>query len=153
MKDSLTVGDQVFPRIYSRKTEDNFARAGEMDGPSFERHMFNSLTGISWTDSDMDYASERVIQLERALLVRNFNRSRADDESVIPYFEMTEQQTNPFIGQPVAMDGSKFRAVMDEYYKLRGWDKILGRPTMKTMRKFSLEKEAEQLGDRIAEED
>jgi len=153
MKDSLTAGDQVFPRIYSRKTKDNFARAGNMDGPSFERHMFNSLTGNSWTDSDMDFASERVIQLERALLVRNFDRSRADDESVIPYFEQPEQQTNPGIGNTVAMDGEKFRNVMDEYYTLRGWDRKMGRPTLETMKRFNLMDEAKQLGERIIEKD
>ena len=153
MKDSLTVGDQVFPRIYSRKTEDNFARAGDMEGPSFERHMFTSLTGIPWTDEELNHASERVIQLERALLVRNFNRSRADDESVIPYFERTEQQTNPLIGNSVGMDGDKFRRVMDEYYALRGWDRKMGRPTIETLRKFNLAEEAKQLGDRIVEKD
>ena len=151
MKDSLTVGDQGFPRIYSRKTEDNFARAGDMEGPSFERHMFTSLTGMEWTDEKLNHASERVIQLERALLVRNFSRSRADDESVIPYFEKTEQQTNPLIDHPVAMDRERFRTVMDEYYALRGWDRKMGRPTLKTMQEFDLAEEAKQLGDRIVE--
>jgi len=153
MKDSLTVGDQVFPRIYSNKTEDHFAVAGDMEGPSFERHMFTSLTGISWTDKELEHASERVIQLERALLVRNFNRSRADDESVIPYFEMKEQQTNPFIGNRVALDRTEFKKVMDEYYDLRGWSRKTGRPTAGTLQKFGLGKEAEDLGDLIVEED
>ncbi|MCD4707201.1 MAG: hypothetical protein K8S62_05625 [Candidatus Sabulitectum sp.] len=153
MKDSLTVGDQVFPRIYSRKTEDNFARAGNMEGPSFERHMFTSLTGIPWIDKDLEHASKRVIQLERALLVRNFNRSRTDDESVIPYYEMTEQQTNPLIGHQIALDSRKFKTVMDEYYTLRGWDKKTGRPTAETLKKFGLEKEAEKIGDKIVEKD
>ncbi len=84
MKDSLTVGDQVFPRIYSRKTPDNFARAGDMEGPSFERHMFTSCTGVDWSDRDLEFASERVIQLERALLFRNFKRTRKDDEGSYP---------------------------------------------------------------------
>ncbi|MCK5786492.1 MAG: hypothetical protein KAH54_08025 [Candidatus Sabulitectum sp.] len=153
MKDSLTVGDQVFPRIYSLRTEDNFARAGNMDGPSFERHMFTSLTGIPWNDGDLEHASERVIQLERALLVRNWSRSRTDDESVIPYFEKTEQQTNPLIGKQVALNPEKFKKVMDEYYTLRGWDKGTGRPTVETLKKFDLRKEAEELGDKIVEKD
>ena len=101
----------------------------------------------------MDFASERVIQLERALLVRNFDRSRADDELVIPYFEQLEQQTNPFIGNTVAMEGEKFRNVMDEYYTLRGWDIKMGRPTLETMKRFSLRDEAKQLGERIIEKD
>jgi len=149
MKDSLTVGDQVFPRIYSRKTEDNFARAGDMEGPSFERNMFASLTGIPWSDADMEKASERVIQLERALLVRNFNRSRTDDESVIPYYEKAEQQTNPLVGYRVAMDAERFRSVLSEYYSLRGWDEVTGRPLYETMDKFGLAKEAKEMGDSL----
>lgn len=122
MKDSLTVGDQVFPRIYSNRTEDNFARAGDMDGPTFERHMFNALTGIGWTDAELDAASARVLSTERKLLIRLFQRSRADDESVIPYFQPPENLVNPFIGERMGLDPDAFRTALDELYKLRGWD-------------------------------
>lgn len=122
MKDSLTVGDQVFPRIYSNRTEDNFARAGDMDGPSFERHMFNALTGNDWTDEEMDAVSTRVLSLERRLLIRNFGRSREDDESVIPYFEAKENLVNPFVGEPMGLDPEAFRKELDRLYALRGWD-------------------------------
>lgn len=145
MKDSLPVGDQVFPRIYSRKTEDNFARAGDMDGPSFERHMFEALTGEAWGDEGMEKASERVIQLERALLVRNFGRSRTDDESLVPYFEKTEHLVNPFIGERMGLDAGRFGEVLDEYYGLRGWDPATGRPTVATLERFGLGSEARLL--------
>ncbi len=123
MKDSLTVGDQVFPRIYSNRTEDNFARAGDMEGPSFERHMFNALTGIGWNDTELDAASARVLSLERRLLIRNFGRSRADDESLIPYFEAKENLVNPFIGEAAGLDAEAFRAELQKLYAMRGWDR------------------------------
>lgn len=145
MKDSLPLDDQVFPRIYSRKTDDNFARAGEMEGPSFERNMFTALTGIEWDDQELEHASARVIQLERALLVRNFDRSRIDDEGLVPYFEKTEHLVNPFLGERVGMDGESFRAVLDEYYRLRGWDTLTGRPTRETLERFGLTDEASWL--------
>ncbi len=122
MKDSLTVGDQVFPRIYSNRTEDNYARAGDMEGPDFERHMFNALTGNSWSAGDMDRAVSGVLSLERRLLIRNFLRSREDDESVIPYFSRPENLMNPFIGKPVGLDGERFREELSRLYALRGWD-------------------------------
>jgi aldehyde:ferredoxin oxidoreductase len=147
MKDSLPVGDQVFPRIYSRKTPDNFARAGDMEGPSFERHLFTALTGLDWTDADLEHASVRVIELERALLVRNFGRSRSDDEGLIPYFTAPEQQVNPFIGENVGMDPSEFRRVLEEYYALRAWDAGTGRPTGRSMEAAGLGAEAEWMRD------
>ncbi|MBN2608484.1 MAG: hypothetical protein JXA64_05160 [Candidatus Fermentibacteraceae bacterium] len=145
MKDSLTVGDQVFPRIYSRKTENNFAGAGGIDGPSFERHMFAACTGIDWNDSELEHSSERVIQLERAMLCRNFGRSREDDETVIPYFRRAEHLVNPLIGRRVGMDSESFREVLDEYYRLRGWDIATGVPLRETLERFGLEEEADEL--------
>ena len=147
MKDSLPVGDQVFPRIYSRKTPDNFARAGDMEGPSFERHLFDALTGLDWTDGEFEKASCRVIELERALLVRNFRRSRADDEGLVPYFETPEQQVNPFVGERVGMDRAEFGRVLDEYYVLRGWDVATGRPTGSSMEAVGLGDEALAMGE------
>lgn len=145
MKDSLTVGDQVFPRVYSRKTSSNFAEADGVEGPSFERIMFSECTGIQWDDNDMEKASERVIQLERAMLFRNFRRTREDDEKVIPYFQQTEHLVNPLIGQRMGMDGNKFRDVLSEYYQLRGWNEGTGIPERKTLEEFDLRKEAEEL--------
>lgn len=145
MKDSLPVGDQVFPRIYSRKTTDSFARAEEMEGPTFERHLFTSLTGIDWTDEDLDDAGERVLQLERAFHARNHGRSRGDDESVIPYFRAVEQQVNPLIGERMGMDPEGFRGLLDKLYDLRGWDRTTGLPTRETMERFGLDDEADAL--------
>ncbi len=139
MKDSLPVDDQVFPRIFSKHTGDNFARIGDIEGPSFEYHMFKNAVGTDWTEKEFEFFCEKVIHLERLLLIRNFNRSRQTDETVIPYFEMPEHRINPFIGSPRSLDPSKFSRVMDEYYKLRGWDPETGRPTQKTLKKFSLE--------------
>jgi aldehyde:ferredoxin oxidoreductase len=147
MKDSLPVGDQVFPRIYSRKTPDNFARAGGMEGPDFERNMFCALTGIEWDAREMERASERVITLERALLDRNFARRRSDDESLVPYFEKQEYLVNPMLGRGTGMDAAAFAGVMDEYYVLRGWDPLSGRPMHSTMEELGLSREASELGD------
>lgn len=138
-KDSLPVDDQVFPRVFSRKTDDNFARAGDLEGPQFEYAMFQAATGIPWDETEYEFYLERVIQQERQLLIRNFGRCRQDDETLIPYLEKPENLVNPRIGHREQLDRDKFRAVMDEYYGLRGWDLRTGAPLPETLEKFKLE--------------
>lgn len=145
MKDSLPVDDQIFPRIFSTKTKDNFAIVGGLPGPHVERMLFQYATGIEWSEEEMDNACDAVIQLERALLVRNFDRNRQDDEMLIPYLAKPEYLVNPFIGEPMALDPQQFREVLDEYYQLRGWDLVTGRPTRNRLNQRGLLKVADDL--------
>ena len=148
MKDSLTLDDQVYPRIYSTKTPDHFARAGEMEGPSFEYHMFRLATGMDISEDDFEQMAERVFNLERALQVRNWDRSRAVDEEVIPYFERVENWANPFLEERVGLDREKFGRLMDEYYDLRGWDPSTGRPTRSKLEELDLSDVADRLDEK-----
>ena len=151
LKDSLTLDDQIFPRIFSKKTEDNFARIGSIEGPSFEHRLYVLATGDEIGEDEFYRRCERVINIERCLLSRNFGRSRKDDETVIPYFETLETRVNPLIGEPVAMDGDAFRQVMDEYYRLRGWDTITGLPTEEKLRDLDLPEAADLMKAKSAE--
>ncbi len=138
LKDSLPVDDQVFPRIFSKKTEDNFARIDGIEGPMFEYEMFKSATGINWSYEELDFYAEKVIQLERLLHIELFNRGRSDDEGLIPYFEKPENLINPFIGYRCSLDRKAFKEILNELYGYFGWDIKSGHPTEKTYRKFNL---------------
>jgi aldehyde:ferredoxin oxidoreductase len=139
IKDSVTVDDQAFPRIYSNKTPDHFARAANgMAGPSFEYNMFRLATGMELSEAEFEGMAERVFNLERAIQIRNWNRSRAVDEQVIPYFSSIENWVNPVIGVGVGLDRAKFGKLMDKYYTLRGWDVATGRPTATKLRELGL---------------
>ena len=81
---------------------------------------------------------ERVINLERQLLIRNFDRCRIEDESVIPYFKLEEHNINPLIGKPMALDRQKFLQLMDEYYELRCWDRNTGAPQQGKLQQLGL---------------
>ena len=148
MKDSLTLDDQVYPRIYSADTPDHLVRAGGTPGPSFEYHMFRLATGMDLTEAEFERTAERVFVLERALQVRNWSRSRTTDEQVVPYFETIENWENPFVGTRVGLDRTKFAAVLDEYYGLRGWDKETGRPTRAKLDELDLSDVADELASR-----
>jgi len=145
MKDSLPVDDQVFPRVFSKRTDDNFAQAGDMAGPSFEYNMFRSATGSSWSEAEFEHACARVIQLERLFHIRNHQRSRQDDETMIPYLTRAENLVNPYVGHHVSGDPAALRRVLSEYYHLRGWDAESGWPTPETLAKYDLKREGGEI--------
>jgi aldehyde:ferredoxin oxidoreductase len=139
LKDALPLDDQIFPRIFSKKTADHFARIGDIEGPSFEYHLFRLATGAALSEEAFLHAAERILNLERCLQVRNFGRRRGDDEGVIPYFSKPETRVNPFIKKKVGMDGGKFRKMMDEYYERRGWDPATGIPKREKLQALGLD--------------
>jgi hypothetical protein len=105
IKDSLTVDDQSFPRIYSNKTADNLARTDSgLAGPAFESEMFSLATGMDIDEAGLEQMAGRVFNLERALRVRNWGRSREVDEQVIPAFDQMENWTNPYVGKRQRLD-------------------------------------------------
>ena len=148
MKDSLTLDDQAYPRIYSNKTPDHFARTSDsLEGPSFEYQMFRLATGMEISEDEFEQMAERTLNLERALQVRNWDRSRDVDEQVIPYFEQVENWVNPFVGEGTGLDRDKFTELLDEYYTLRGWDPETGRPTRAKLEELGLRDVADEVAD------
>jgi len=129
MKDCLPTDDQVFPLIYSLNTDDRFCRIGDIEGPDVDAAILRAGTGLDWDTAELERAAERVLNLERAISVRHFGRTRAMDERVIPYFEYDENWVNPEIRERKKLDRAPFLQLMDEYYCLRGWDVGTGWPT------------------------
>ena len=78
--------------------------------------------------------AERIVTLERCMDVRNTGRSRADDEAVIPHF----QWEGKVDGTQLSADGHEFRAMLENYYRLRGWDVETGHPTQATIKALGL---------------
>jgi aldehyde:ferredoxin oxidoreductase len=89
--------------------------------------------------------SERVFNLERAWQLRNCLRTRRVDETIVPYFERAENWVNPLVGTQVALDRGKFANLLDEYYRLRGWDLETGRPTPEKLVELDLADVGEEL--------
>jgi aldehyde:ferredoxin oxidoreductase len=145
LKDSITIDDNMFPRILSLATPDNIARAGDMLGVDFEYHMYTAATGQKISRDELTLACERVFNLERAVQVRNFDRQRRDDETVIPYFEDEEWWQSPVRSEKMRLDRSKFLPLLEKYYRLRGWDEQTGRPTVAKLRQLGLADVAAEL--------
>jgi aldehyde:ferredoxin oxidoreductase len=88
---------------------------------------------------------ERIYTVERMFNLRE-GFSRKDDNLPERYFK----EPTP-LGLPIArgkkIDKAKFNKMLDEYYKLHGWDNN-GVPTLKTRKKLHLEKIPQKfLGD------
>jgi hypothetical protein len=139
MKDCLPTDDQVFPLIYSHKTEDRFCRVAGIDGPDVDSHLFRAGTGVEWDPAEFSRAAERVLNLERAISVRHFAKDRRMDERVLPSFAYDENWVNPELGQRMALERERFDPVLDHYLALRGWDQETGWPTRETLQGLDLD--------------
>jgi len=133
VKDSLLLCDWVFPRlIASFETDRDFKAADDIAGDtSIESCLFSAATGVSWTEDELDKAGERIYNLERAILVRS-GRSRRMDETVIPHFKLPDKYDG------TRLDEERFRKLMDEFYRLRGWDQKTGIPTRRKLEELGL---------------
>jgi aldehyde:ferredoxin oxidoreductase len=138
MKDCLPTDDQVFPLIYSHNTPDRLCRIGDIDGPDVDAAILRAGTGLDWDTAAFEHAAERVLNLERAIVVRHFGRTRAMDERVLPYLSYDENWVNPEVGRRMRLERDKFLPVMDEYYRLRGWDVETGWPTRERLERLGL---------------
>jgi aldehyde:ferredoxin oxidoreductase len=145
LKDSLTLDDQMFPRLFSKRTDDGYARAGDMEGPDFEWHMFTAATGLDLSPEEFMRSAERAFNLERVIQIQRFGRSRQDDECIIPYLETEENLVNPFLGTKQSLDRAAFLGLLDQYYDLRGWDRASGWPTPAKLAELGLSDVTSQL--------
>jgi aldehyde:ferredoxin oxidoreductase len=142
--DCVPVDDMRFPLIYHQDMPDGLWRLdveglGEIEGPSFEYHLFRAGTGVDWPEVEFDQAAQRVCTMERALQVRHWGRDRALDETLLPYFEQKEMFPSPFLNERYGLDREQFQPVMDEFYTLHGWDVDRGWPTREHLRELGMD--------------
>ncbi|MDH5686630.1 MAG: hypothetical protein OEZ48_02015 [Candidatus Bathyarchaeota archaeon] len=129
--DSVPVCEEIFPTIYSRTSSDGFGDT------SLESKLFSAATGVDMTEEELDKVGDRIYNLERAIMVRE-GRTRRVDETVIPYFEKPDRAG-------IRLDVTKFRALMDEFYNIRGWDPATGWPKREKLVELGLKDVADEL--------
>jgi aldehyde:ferredoxin oxidoreductase len=144
IKDCLPA-DAHFPLIYRKSAPDLYWRlpgiegVGDIEGPSVEYHLFRAGTGVGWSEEEFTRAAARVYTLERALQVRHWARDRRMDEMVLPYYERTEPYRNPFLDGRHALDRQRFGPVLDQFYRLQGWDPETGWPARDRLHELGLD--------------
>ncbi len=150
IKESLNLCDFTWP-VY-----DDASSSDHTGDPTLERQLFSAVTGWEGDQKELDRIAERLVNLNRAILLREGRRGRQDDR--LPEFMFIEREEmiadvfgmyNPELYLPgkddeiisrkgKALDREQFKHMMDEYYELRGWDPETGIPTEETLRKLDL---------------
>jgi len=104
--------------------------------------MYSAATGIERTVDDFEKIAMRQLNLEKAFNLRHTNFDRKDDYP--PLRELNEPiKTGNFAGWK--MDKKKFDKMLDDYYKLHGWDKETSFPTRNNLKELGLEYVADDL--------
>jgi aldehyde:ferredoxin oxidoreductase len=108
--------------------------------------LFNAGTGLEYSLDELIQCGERIMNLERAIIVREGFR-REDD--TLPYRMMNEPTDT---GHP-PLDKETWDFMLDEYYEKRCWDVKTAIPTRKKLAELGLEavtKELETLGIEVS---
>jgi len=138
IKDSLGICDNIFPLLTSHKEDDWLIRV-DGGGWGVPRHyLFQATTdGISRAKISMPSAHGSLRQNGCSpSQLGPFSEYRRDDHG-LP--ELSRRHDEPWLSEPVTVDGARFRALLDEYYDLRGWDRNTAHPYRETLSVLGME--------------
>jgi len=115
--------------LYSRYTSDY------LGDPAIGAKVYSAVSGIETSHAEMIAAMNPIINIERCIHVREGRRREHDtfNDTIfkLPGWAWTSK--------------AEFHGVMDEYYRLRGWDPITGIPRRSTLENQGLKKIADEL--------
>jgi aldehyde:ferredoxin oxidoreductase len=120
----------VLSAVYTHYTQDDFAR------------IFFSATGIQMSGDDLMQASERVYNIEQAFNVRQGGFSRKN--SVLPD-RLFEEKVDGGPSQGRSLNRDQVEKLLDEYYEVRGWDRLTTAPTRQKLETLDLKEVADDL--------
>jgi len=105
--------------------------------------IFPLITGIPYTWDDLLGVSERVFNLTRAFNFRHVPGFGRGFDYPAPRFYEDPVPSGPAQGKVIGRDKLDF--LLDDYYKLRGWDED-GRPAAKTLKRLGLDAVVADIG-------
>jgi aldehyde:ferredoxin oxidoreductase len=145
IKESLVVCDWIWP-IQEVHEPDNNLRCGTL-----ESQIVSAVTGRELDERGLLEIGERIINLQRAILLREGWPGRDGDKLMDYLFEeplegayFSPEALAPGPGGTVIsrkgkkLDRQKFEELKNEYYRLRGWDVATGLLTVANLERFGL---------------
>lgn len=154
-KECLILCDFLWPIVDVESTEDH------VGDPTLESKLFSAVTGTEMDEAGFYELGERVLNLHRAIFLREGHRGRTDDTLPEMWYNLPKEgdAVNPECLMPgkngtiisrkgSVVDRDAFESMKDEYYTLRGWDIATGLPTRSRLLKLGLAETAKELADR-----
>jgi aldehyde:ferredoxin oxidoreductase len=140
MEDSLGLCDFAWPLTYS------FSKPDHVGDPELEAKIFTAVTGIP--GAEIGPCIERIITIQRMIMLREGRQ--VPEEDFPPQVNFTEplKPMGPMMvpgpgDKPISVAGNvldrdKYRNMLSEYYRLRGWDEEKGIPLAETLSALGL---------------
>ncbi|MBI2934933.1 MAG: hypothetical protein HYY29_05115 [Chloroflexi bacterium] len=137
--------DTAWPLLYTEHGPDH------LGDPSLEGQVLSNITGRDIDEQGFYRIGERLMNLQRAILLREGRRGRQDD--VLPEACFTvpldNERKNPdclFPGKDgeviskkgALLDRNQFQRILGEHYELRGWNRETGLPTKSKLEELGL---------------
>jgi aldehyde:ferredoxin oxidoreductase len=117
------------------------------EGQDLGNVSYNLVTGNSIDKEEQLKIGERILNQERAIYIREGHLGRKpaewfvkSDEAVIPFYVKWGDKRDG-----IHLDADEFRALMDRFYALAGWDQETGRPTREKYEDLGLKYVADEL--------
>jgi len=140
--DSLPLCDTLFPMMAGRGSHPGIASdPAKSTDVALGSKLYTAVTGITKTFDQLMEDSWRVWLVDRAIHIRDDDRTRADDTFNKYFFDRPDAQGIP-------IDRAEFEKGKDMVYKLMGCDIKTGNPTRATLEKYGLKDIADELAKR-----
>jgi aldehyde:ferredoxin oxidoreductase len=145
VKESLVLCDPTWPIM--------IIPSGVGDS-TLESRIYSAITGKETDEQELNRTGERIVNLQRAILLRQGWRGRQDDQLLDYYHTDPLEKAEIFWNEDglvpgkdgetiskvgTVVDRDDFEKLKDEYYELRGWDVASGLPTEAKLAELGLQ--------------
>ncbi|HEY96114.1 MAG TPA: hypothetical protein G4O15_14390 [Dehalococcoidia bacterium] len=129
------------------------APEGHVGDPSIESRIYSAITGRQTSEDELYLAGERILNLQRDVHLQHGWNGRNDDSVMDYYFDEPLKKGEIFFCPDGIMPGpdgalisrlehtlerGEYSRMLDEYYRLRGWDINTGLPTKDKLNELGL---------------
>ena len=140
LHDSFTLCNWVWPMTVSPRKERGYR--GDL---TVEAQYMAAVTGDdSWNVETLDHATERIIQLHRAMTVMSAGTTdmRNNHDVISNFIFDMDPDKQPFTPGTVKLEREDWQKALTMFYQQFGWDPTTGAPTRETLEKFARRKAA-----------